>query len=68
MVAGTYGLHDNPNKCQSFSHENRRSDYPAAKYRTPDYKMSLCNACKKRWERDNWPQKCVPYEPTQGRR
>lgn len=65
-MGGTYGLHDNPDKCQSFSHENRKSDYPPAKYRTPDDKMSLCEACKHRWERNNWPRKCVVIASVKG--
>ena len=61
-MSGTYGAHDNPNRCQSFSHENRKAPPPKANFRTPNNKMSLCTACKTKWERNNWPMKCVLRE------
>jgi hypothetical protein len=66
-VMSTYGLHDNPEKCQSFAHDKllskRGSTLPPSKWRTPDDKMSLCERCKNKWQKDNWPLKCVPYPP-----
>lgn len=65
---GTYGLHDNPDKCQGFAHEkllaSRTGVLPASKWETPGGRMHLCEKCKNKWQRDNWPLKCLPYQPS----